>query len=73
MSGCRAKRRGWLALGGTALAIALVWLYVLPALSRRATTAERLHRLDQQGIDASAMFYTDLPLMQRLLEKIEDR
>ena len=61
--------------GKLAAALALisgVWLVLLPQLSRRPETAAHLRELDRQGIDASAMFYTELEMMEALLSRIED-
>lgn len=68
-----AKTRGWLALTSWLAVIAVVWLYLLPMLSQRPSATARLRWLEQKGIDPSAMFYTELPLMEELLEKIEGR
>jgi hypothetical protein len=47
------------------------WLIVLPAIAARPATSAYLQRLDEQGIDASAMFYTELEMMPKLLERLE--
>lgn len=57
----------WLAgIGG-------LWLIALPALSRCAPVAGKLERLDRQGVDASAMYYTELEAMKPILERINRR
>ena len=50
-----------------------VWLVLLPQLSRRPETAAHLQELDRQGIDPSAMFYTELEMMEALLSRVEKR
>ncbi|MDM4015476.1 hypothetical protein [Roseiconus lacunae] len=47
--------------------LAIVWLVVLPAYSRQPQMRRHLHWLDERGIDPSAMYYTELPVMERLL------
>lgn len=69
----RSRTRRWLRLTGCLTAIAVIWLYLLPALSRQPGATARLRWLERQGIDPSAMFYTELPLMDELLKKIERR
>ncbi|TWT74264.1 hypothetical protein [Allorhodopirellula solitaria] len=41
--------------------IAGIWLVVLPWLTHRPGTRRYIARLDAQGIDPSAMYYTELP------------
>lgn len=55
------------------LTIALMWLVVLPWLSRRPAVNSHLRDLDHRGIDPSAMYYTDLPVMDRILDRLEKR
>lgn len=53
-------RGGWRLFAWT-MAIALVWLVVLPWCSRQTKTRAYLDRLRDRGIDAGAMYYTELP------------
>ena len=46
---------GWVTLG------LIIWLVILPWLSRRPASREYIERLRQSGIDPSAMYYTELP------------
>jgi hypothetical protein len=51
-----------------ALATAIIlfsWLVVLPTISKQPTIASYLKRMDDKGIDASAMFYTELEMNQK--------
>lgn len=50
-------------------AMIFIWLRVLPRISHQPRVMERLQRLDAKGIDASAMFYTELPCMDEILER----
>ncbi|NJN44232.1 MAG: hypothetical protein HC806_05590 [Anaerolineae bacterium] len=54
-------------------AISLIWLFVLPWIARRPAVETHLRDLDSQGIDPSAMYYTDLKMMDRLLRRLEGR
>jgi len=51
--------------------LSIGWLVVLPAVASRPAVSGYLQRLDDQGIDASAMFYTELEMMPKLLERRE--
>lgn len=51
--------------------IALVWLVILPSISNRPGMAAHLQQLDDAGIDPSAMFYTELEMMEPLLKRLE--
>ena len=62
---------GWIGLLAGVLAIAVVWLVILPAVGRRPEVAARIDRLDARGIDPSAMFYTELEVMPEVERHIE--
>jgi len=62
-----------LSLLAAALLITLVWCWVLPWLSARPANSQYLQFLDEQGIDPSAMFYTELDAMAPILRRIEER
>ncbi|QEG43823.1 hypothetical protein [Roseimaritima ulvae] len=49
--------------------IALVWLVVLPRHAQQPAMREHLQWLDEQGIDPSAMYYTELEVMQQILQR----
>ena len=61
----------WLSLGICSSAVALIWLIVLPALSRGLGLQTEIHDRQIRGIDATAMFYTDLDLMDDVLKRID--
>jgi hypothetical protein len=44
--------------------LAVVWLLVLPAIGSRPGLRRKIQMLDARGIDASALFYTDLEMMR---------
>lgn len=56
----RPWRNGCWQLFAASVIIALVWGLVLPRLSRVAPIAERISRNHRAGIEADAMFYTEL-------------
>jgi len=62
----------WISLSGCTLVFALVWLVALPALSRNPTLQNEIRDREVQGIDSSALFYTDLEMMDEVLERIHD-
>ena len=66
-----AQVRGVIQLAIAIVVISVVWLVLLPQLSSRPETAAYLRQLDQQGIDPSAMYYTELEMMDELLSRIE--
>ncbi|WP_372896282.1 hypothetical protein [Stieleria sp.] len=49
------------------LAVLVVWGVVLPRLATTRTVRERTQWLEQHQIDPAAMYYTELPLMDRIL------
>lgn len=59
----------WVALLAATAAVACVWLVVLPAYARRPAMREHLQWLDDQGIDPSAMYYTELEVMEEILAR----
>ncbi|MFY9256693.1 MAG: hypothetical protein WAO83_24780 [Fuerstiella sp.] len=67
------KNRSRLALTLASTAVAVVWCVVLPWVSNRPSVQQRIQFLDERGIDASAMFYTELDAMVPILKKLEGR
>ncbi|MCC9656791.1 hypothetical protein [Rhodopirellula halodulae] len=49
--------------------LAIVWLILLPAYARQPKMQAHLHWLDEEGIDPSAMYYTELEVMEDILAK----
>lgn len=64
---------GRLGLGLTFCLMAVIWLRVLPWVAAQPKMAAHLEQLDKQGIDPSAMFYTDLEAMEPILRRLECR
>lgn len=59
----------WIGLGLVIVAMSLIWLVILPAYARQPKMSQHLRWLDQQGIDPSAMYYTELPVMEEILKR----
>ncbi|GIW94683.1 MAG: hypothetical protein KatS3mg110_2724 [Pirellulaceae bacterium] len=64
------KRRPWLLAAGV-LAIGLVWLGVLPWVETLPPVARHIRCQDEAEVDPSALFYTELPLVQELAHRRE--
>jgi hypothetical protein len=54
-------------------AVAALWLVVLPWLGGTQPIARRVQWLDDQGIDPSAMYYTELEAMKPILKRLNER
>jgi hypothetical protein len=61
---------GVLRLVVAAFLVGFVWLTILPYIARMPTVRSFIERNEALGIDPSAKFYTELPAMPRLLERI---
>lgn len=55
------RQRRFVQLSAWLVVISVVWLFVLPNLTRRESNRVYLERLKERGIDPSAMYYTELP------------
>ncbi|MFG0290656.1 MAG: hypothetical protein ACF8CQ_20950 [Rhodopirellula sp. JB044] len=49
--------------------LSIVWLVLLPAYARQPKMQRHLRWLDEKGIDPSAMYYTELDIMDDILAK----
>jgi hypothetical protein len=56
---CWRSRLGWGPFVGAVGVMLIVWLVLLPALSDRPAFQACVARLNAQGIDPSAIFYTE--------------
>lgn len=56
-------------LAGCIALLSVIWLVILPAYSRQPQMRQHLDWLDDQGIDPSAMYYTELEVMEEILSK----
>lgn len=57
--------RGTLYFMASLVVMGTVWLVLLPAVSRIPSIAEERARQRAQGIDPSAMYYTELEMIER--------
>lgn len=67
------KQKGLWQLGLCSGLIAFVWLLVLPWVATQPRMAAHLEQLRDQGVDPSAMFYTELDAMEPILQRLERR
>jgi biopolymer transport protein ExbB/TolQ len=72
-AGRNGSRRGWLCLAGWAVGIAVVWLLILPRAVAWPRMAQRIEFFEQQRIDPSAMFYTDVEAMDDIRQRMDRR
>jgi hypothetical protein len=61
----------WLKLAAWWTAIAACWLGLLPYIASRPRVQARIEELEQQGIDPSAMFYSELEAMHGVLQDVD--
>jgi len=54
-----------------AAAAAILWLAVLPFIGREPGVRRYIERNESLGIDPSAKFYTELPAMPAIVERVE--
>jgi len=52
------------------LAIAAIWLVLLPLASQAPAVARHIDNLDQNNVDASAMYYTELDMMKPIFQRL---
>ena len=65
--------KGLMQLGLALCLMTVIWLQILPWIAAQPKMAAHLRRLDDQGIDPSAMFYTELDAMEPILRRLEGR
>ncbi|MBI1314346.1 hypothetical protein GC176_23875 [bacterium] len=56
-------------LAAAVAVVALIWLGVLPAAGNSASLRSAIEARRERGIDASAMFYTELEVMDDILAR----
>jgi len=67
----RRARQHRLTLAVITIGTIVVWLFVLPWIARRPAMEAYLDDLDRQGIDGGATYYTELGMMEPILERLE--
>ncbi len=65
------QKSGRLSFSLSIALLASVWMVVLPWLSVRPRMAAHLEWLDARGINAGAMYYTELEAMEPILHRLE--
>lgn len=63
--GSSSKLAGWGKLSAVIIVAAFLWTVVFPYLSSRPEFQEKLTRRQEQGIELSARFYTELDVQNR--------
>ena len=61
--------RGVWSLMGSAAVIAYIWIVLLPGVAEWPSVKSHIRWLDQKGIDPSAMYYTELEVMETILQR----
>jgi hypothetical protein len=65
--------RGRLALASALTVLATTWLVLLPWLATTKPVADHIAAQQRQGIDPSAMFYTELDIAPAIAHRAERR
>ncbi len=61
----------WARLLAALIAAGIIWCGVLPSVATQPRVQQHLTFLDERGIDPSAMFYTELDVMDAILQKVD--
>jgi hypothetical protein len=67
------QRQGLVRLAGITAVAAVIWLILLPLLSMFPPMSERLQWLDDQRVDPSAMYYTEVDALKPVLQRLNER
>lgn len=67
------RRQGLMRLAGITVVAAVTWLILLPLLSMFPPMSERLQWLDDQHVDPSAMYYTEVDALKPVLQRLNER
>ncbi len=62
---------GWLKLVGALAVLAAIWLVALPWLARQPQVSAHIEAQESQGIDPSAMFYSELEIVPPIAHRVE--
>ncbi|MBA4104171.1 MAG: hypothetical protein C0485_00305 [Pirellula sp.] len=54
------------------VAIATIWLVILPALAQVSTVRTMIDRHEAHGVDPSAKFYSELPAMPMISQRVDE-
>lgn len=58
-----------LSFAAAVIGVSVTWLIVLPRYAQQPAMREHLRWLDEQRIDPSAMYYTELEVMESILAR----
>jgi hypothetical protein len=61
----------WLRFAMSLLVVSGIWLVGLPWLGGFAVVADHIENQERQGIDPSAMFYSELEILPPVVHRIE--
>ncbi|HEY3964740.1 MAG TPA: hypothetical protein VGM05_09345 [Planctomycetaceae bacterium] len=67
----RTALQRWGSLAAAILSIGFVWLVVLPRLAAQHSVSEYIANQQRLGIDASAMFYSELEIVPAIAHHVE--
>lgn len=66
------RNRGRLRFVAWTATLLVVWLVILPSIGRLTSVREHVARLEAARIDPSAMYYTELEMMNDVRESVHD-
>lgn len=55
------------------VAIAAIWLVILPAIAEVSSVSRMIRRHEAHGVDPSAKFYSELPAMPMITQRVSER
>jgi hypothetical protein len=64
-------RDGRYSLAAAIATVAIVWLTVLPLVGRQPVVRDYIDRNERLGVDPAAKFYTELPCMPGVYNRVE--
>ena len=65
------ERRDWMRFLAAVLLVVAGWSLIFPWLGERTILRSEIDRLSEQGVDPGALYYTDLPVMSRVDERLK--
>ena len=71
VSGSKLIHRGHIVFAITLCLMSYLWLVLFPQWSQDPAVQATLERREEAGIDAAAMFYTDIPAAEEVISKLE--
>lgn len=67
------RRQGLIRLATISAVAAVIWMLVLPLLSTLPQVAAHLQWLEDQRVDPSAMYYTEVDALKPVLQRLNER